>query len=227
MSESSTTKNVRVKQQDLFGKDDNEIVLSRRNLPRYKHNPFVDDNLITQLSGQKNVYYNQLTQSSLVDMQTGEIDPAKVQIVKQVRADKEQFVKIYTTHLKAFFELSTTAYKILHYVLYSIQNGSINKDRVYLSLTSAQEFFTEQGSKISSATYYRAMKELVEKLFIAETTEQYIYFINPKLFFNGDRVEFITKFMIDEKPRTLDKHKKDMAKLTDESNDDWFFPFSL
>jgi hypothetical protein len=33
--------------------------------------------------------------------------------------------------------------------------------------------------------------------------------------------------MIDEKPRTLDKHKKDIAKLTDESNDDWFFLFSL
>jgi hypothetical protein len=58
------------------------------------------------------------------------------------------------------------------------------------------------------------MKELVEKLFIAETTEQNIYFINPKLFFNGDRVEFITKFMIEEK-QTIVKLNNDKQKLED------------
>jgi hypothetical protein len=212
MTDSSNTEKSGAKQPDLFTGTDQEIVLSRRKLPKYKQNPFIDDHLITQLSGQKNVYYNQLTQSSLLDLQTGEIDPARVQIVKQVRADKEQFVKIYTTHLKAFFELSTTAYKVLHYVLNTIQNNAINRDEVYLSLNKAQQFFEDQNSKISSTTFYKAMKELVEKLFIAETTEQNIYYINPKLFFNGDRVEFITKFMIEEK-QTIVKLNNDKQKL--------------
>lgn len=220
MSDTPSTKKMRVKQPDLFGKNEQELVLSRRNLPRYKQNPFVDDNLITQLSGQKNVYYSQSTQNSLIDLKTGEIDPARIQIVKKIRADKEQFVKIYTTHLKAFFELSTTAYKVLHYILYSIQNDAINKDKVYLSLSIAQDFFISQGSKISAATYYRAMKELVEKLFLAETTDQYVYFINPKLFFNGDRVEFITKFMIEDKPLTLEKYKTDIANLSNDTEED-------
>lgn len=218
MSESSSPENLRVKQQaDLFG-NDQEVVLSRRKLPKYKQNPFIDDQLLNQLAGQKNVYYTQLTQSSLLDLQTGEIDPAKVQIVKQVRADKEQFVKLYTTHLKAFFELSTTAYKVLHYVLFEIQNNAINQDEVYLSLLTAQEFFENQGSKISSATFYRAMKELVEKLFLAETQKSNVYYINPKLFFNGDRVEFITRFMVEEK-KTISKLKNDVEKLKI-SNDD-------
>lgn len=220
MTDKPITKNLRVKNQtELFKKDEQEIVLSRRKLQKYKQNPFVDDHLITQLSGQKNVYYTQLKQSSLLDLKTGEIDPARIQIVKQIRSDKEQFVKIYTTHLKAFFELSTTAYKVLHYILYSIQNDAINKDKVYLSLSIAQEFFISQNSKISSATYYRAMKELVEKLFLAETTDNYVYFINPKLFFNGDRVEFITKFIIDDKPMTLEKYKTDIDLLNESKKD--------
>ena len=198
-------------QPDLF-REDKEVALSRRKLPKYRQNPFIDDQLLNQLAGKKNVYYTQMTQSSLLDMQTGEIDPAKIQIVKQVRSDKEQFVKIYTTHLKAFFELSTTAYKVLHYILYEIQNNAINHDQVLLSLLKAQHFFTEQGSKISSATFYRAMKELVEKLFLAETEQGSVYFINPKLFFNGDRVEFITKFMIEEK-HTIEKYNNDIKKL--------------
>lgn len=219
MSERTTTKKMR-DQQELFAPgQDQELTLSRRNLPKYKENPFVDDHLITQLSGQKNVYYSQNTRNSLVDLDTGEIEPARLQVVKKIRTDKEQFVKIYTTHLKAFFELSTTAYKVLHYVLNTIQNEAINKDQVYLSLSKAQEFFTSQGSKISSATYYRAMKELVEKLFLAETTEHYMYFINPKLFFNGDRVDFITKFQIgdSDKKHTLDGYKSTMDRLGDDS----------
>lgn len=223
MTDSSIPEILRVqktpkKQPDLFG-DDKEVALSRRKLPKYKQNPFIDDQLLNQLAGKKNVYYTQLTQSSLLDMQTGEIDPAKIQIIKQVRSDKEQFVKLYTTHLKAFFELSTTAYKVLHYVLYEIQNNAINKDQVLLSLLKAQNFFTEQGSKISSATFYRAMKELVEKLFLAETEQGSVYFINPKLFFNGDRVEFITKFTIDKK-QTIEKYNNDIKKLKDKNENE-------
>lgn len=219
MTDTTTPKKMRP-QQDLFaGSDDQEIVLSRRNLPKYKTNPFIDDHLITQLSGQKNVYYTQLAQNSLVDLQTGEIEPAKLQVIKKIRADKEQFVKIYTTHLKAFFELSTTAYKLLHYVLYTIQNDAINKDQVYLQLGAAQEFFTNQNSNISKATYNRALTELVKKLFLAETVKTNIYYINPKLFFNGDRVEFITKFQItgSDKKHTLDSYKSSMEQL-DNSN---------
>lgn len=213
MSESTSIKKNGVEQPDLFG--DHEVSLSRRNLPKYKENPFVDDQLITQLSGQKNVYYTQIAQNSLVDLQTGEIEPAKLQVIKKIRADKEQFVKVYTTHLKAFFELSTGAYKLLQYVLYTIQNEAINKDKVYLSVNSSQEFFINQGSKISSSSYYKSMKELVEKLFLAETTEQNVYFINLKLFFNGDRVEFITKFQVTgmDKKHTLEGYKNSIDSI--------------
>lgn len=199
------------KQPDLFKPLE---PLSRRKLPKFEENPFIDDQLITQLSGQKNIFFTQLTKNSLLDIQTGEIDPAKIQIIKKVRADKESFVKIFTTHLKAFFELSTGAYKLLQYVLYTIQTEAINHDKIYLQLDLAKKYFESNNSKISKAAYYVALKELIEKLFIAETFQANWFFINPKLFFNGDRVEFITKFHIQEEKYNLDRLKNKNSTIT-------------
>lgn len=210
MSDSSSPKNNRAKQLELL---DTDTQLSRRKLPKFKTNPFVDTALLNQLNGRKNVFYTQTTASTLIDLDTQEISPAKTQIIKTVKADKEQFVKIYTTHLKAFFELNQTAYKMLQYVLYTVQQDAINSDKVYLNLNTAQEYFESIGQTCSSASYYNGMKTLVEKLFIAETTNQGFYFINPKLFFNGDRVQFLTTFEIEDTPRTLQKHKADMKAL--------------
>lgn len=189
-------------QTDMFNEDKQ---LSRRGLPKYKHNPFVNDTLITQLSGLKNVYYTQNTATAICDIKTGEIEPAKLQVVKQIRADKQTFVKLYTTHLKAYFELSQTAFRLLQFVLHTTQETAINKDKIYLSLLQAQEFFEGNNSKISRTSYFNAMKELVEKLFLAETQEPNFYFINPTLFFNGDRIEFLTQFTIDKQQEPLDK----------------------
>jgi hypothetical protein len=209
MAESSSTKKPRVEQLELL---EVETTLSRRKLPKFATNPFVDTALLVQLSGKKNQYYTQRTATTLIDLDTQVISPATTQIIKTVKADKEQFVKIFTTHLKAFFELNQTAYKILQYVLYTVQQDAIDSDRVYLNLNTAQQYFISIGQKCSPASYYNGMKSLVEKLFIAETTNQGFYFINPKLFFNGDRVQFLTTFEIEDK-RTLQSHNEDMKKL--------------
>ena len=197
-----------------------DVHLSRRKHPKHAQNPFIDDQLITQLSGTKNVFYTQTTRNAIVDMATQEATPATLQVVKKIRADKENFVKLYTTHLKAFFELTTTAYKVLQYVLHTVQTESINEDKVYLSISKSKKFFDEQGSSISPASYYRAMKDLVEKLFLAESEEAYIYFINPQLFFNGDRIEFITKFYLKSESDVKTIKREDLPAAIEHKNTD-------
>lgn len=196
MTDTLSPQKKRVQQTELF----EDKKLSRRGLTRYKVNPFVNDSLITQLSGQKNVYYTQNSSNAIIDTKTGEVEPVKLQIIKKIRADNQTFIKLYTSHLKSFFDLSQTANRVLQFVLYTTQETAINKDKIYLSCNQTQDFFIQHDSKISSASYYRAMKELVEKLFLAETEEPNLYFINPQLFFNGDRIEFLTQFQIEDKP---------------------------
>lgn len=46
------------------------------------------------------------------------------------------------------------------------------------------------------------MKELANKGFIAETTVQNSYFINPDYIFNGDRLSFVKSYILTEsKPK--------------------------
>lgn len=52
--------------------------------------------------------------------------------------------------------------------------------------------------KISRTTYFKGMKELVEKNFIAETMIQNYYFINPDFMFNGDRLSFVKSYILTE-----------------------------
>ena len=216
MTESSSPKKNRVKQLELLEPSN---ALSRRKLPKFATNPFVDNALLNQLNGRKNVIYTQTNSTSMIDLETQEITSAQTQIRKTIRADKEQFIKLYTTHLRAFFELNQTAYKLLQYVIHTAQHEAMNTDRVYLNLNTAQEYFESMDQKCSPASYYSGMKTLVEKLFIAETTNQGFYFINPKLFFNGDRLQFITTFEVQDKPLTLKKHKDDMKQLTNQDKE--------
>lgn len=46
-----------------------------------------------------------------------------------------------------------------------------------------------------SKTYFKGMKKLVEKNFIAETMIQNYYFINPDFIFNGDLLSFVKSYI--------------------------------
>ncbi|HGM9714308.1 hypothetical protein R5R67_18495 [Acinetobacter sp. OYA S30] len=52
------------------------------------------------------------------------------------------------------------------------------------------------------------MKELIKKDFIAETTIQNCYFLNPDYIFNGDRLSFVKSFILKEGPRKINGRNK-------------------
>ena len=47
---------------------------------------------------------------------------------------------------------------------------------------------------MSEATYTRGMRELTEKGFIAATTVQGLYWLNPSFVWNGDRLAFVKEY---------------------------------
>lgn len=206
-----------LKNNTLTLSDTDSKSLQKTRLLKYDSNPFVDDDLLLQLSGLKNVRYTETSRNAIVDTQTGEYTPAILQVVKTTRADKEQFVKLYTTHLKVFFELSSPTFKLLQYVLNVIQMEAKNTDLVDLSLEDAISFFSKRGEKISRAVWFRGLKELIEKQFLAKNRKfSSKYFINPKLFFNGDRIDFIERFELEKKQEVITKEE---YKLKEKNND--------
>ena len=125
----------------------------------------------------------------------GQEQIAIAQIRRITTVDGEPFVKLFTAELNRFFDLSPTALRIVTVLIQDIGKIRLGDgDQVYITEKSIGDTLTEHGlAAPSSATYYRAMEELIGKGFVAPSTNAPLYFINPAIFFNGDRVRFVTE----------------------------------
>lgn len=132
------------------------------------------------------------------------VDHSGIHIVRQV--DESQFLKVYTKNIKAIFDLKPSTQKILQYLMQELQRTP-NAEGVYLSWFRAEEYLSEEDVKISRASFHRAMKELLEKKFIAESVDPNMFWFNPNLFFNGNRMTFVNEY---RKIKTKDKTEQEI-----------------
>jgi len=118
---------------------------------------------------------------------------AQIRRIKTV--DSDPFVKLFTSELNRFFDLTPTALRIVTVLLQNIGKIRLGDgDQVYITEKSIGETLEQHGLPApSAATYYRSIDELIAKGFIAPSTNTPLYYINPAIFFNGDRVRFVTE----------------------------------
>jgi predicted transcriptional regulator len=156
-----------------------------RNGPKYDVNPFID-RLVVKTRGRK---VTVARGSTLVDLQTGEIQ-GMTEIAQVVEVDEGQFVKLFTKDLAFWFDLNKSALRVFGALLVTVQKESIGRDLVFFDYTNDQT--KEFG--MSKQTFYRGVEELMEKGFIARHRSPGWYFINPAMFFNGNRARFVKEY---------------------------------
>lgn len=156
---------------------------------KHKENPFMTEHTVS--TRRKRITVGGRGRA-IIDTETGEVeDTAEIVMVRDV--DSEQFVKLFTQNIRVFFDLTPGTMKLVQVLLSQVQKHP-NTDRVMLSIAIAQDYFAEtQGPTLSKASFHRAVKEMLEKQFIAETMLSGLFFINPNLFFNGDRIRFVNE----------------------------------
>ena len=121
--------------------------------------------------------------------------------------DSDKFVKVFTNKIGLFFGLSMRAQKLLE-VLMAQMSAMPGGDRIYLNSTTVERYMADQGRKgLARATYARALDEMLEKGFIARSDQQHLYFINPAIFFNGDRIRFVEEFRRKKAERRADERQ--------------------
>ena len=122
-----------------------------------------------------------------------QISIAEIRSIRTV--DSDPFVKLFTAELDRFFDLNPTTLRIVTVLIQNIGKLRIGEgDQVYITEKAIAEALESHGMKApSSASYYRSLEELIEKGFIAPSTNTPLFFINPAIFFNGDRVRFVTE----------------------------------
>lgn len=163
---------------------------------RYKTNPFITEGGFTIPTRSKRETLQTMGPASVV-VDGQQIDVAQVVRVRQV--DSDRFVKVFVNHLAGFYDLTPTSMRLLTVLLQVVSDARyINADQIVLTEAIARETMKEHGQKpLSSASYYRAVNELIASGFIAPTETPPLFFINPAVLFNGDRVRFVTELRRD------------------------------
>jgi hypothetical protein len=137
-------------------------------------------------SKKKNVFAG--SANKIVINEDGEVE-GHTMFVSVKEIDPTKFVKLYLNDIRVLYDLSKTAIKILSYFMNATKP---NKDEVLFIMEECKEF---TGLK-TDASIYTGLGELIESNIIARTKHSYLYFINPHVFFNGDRVSFMKEYRI-------------------------------
>lgn len=179
-----------------------ELVKSSKRGVRYATNPFIGDTSINTKIGTKRISNKDGAKMMVINEGTGEyIAPAGFWQAQEV--DKTQFIKLFVNGVKAFKDLTSSGTKVFE-VLYLRMQEAIGKDSVWLTYPSLDE-----STPMATATFYRGMKELLDKGFIAESEIPGNYFINPDYCWNGDRLAFVKEYRLKSSKTPKDQSERD------------------
>jgi hypothetical protein len=123
----------------------------------------------------------------IVNNGSGEILASGVAVVYEwEEVDKERFVKLYLAGLKQAAGLSKAGLLVFEMVYKQVQENP-EKDTVLLSADQ---------SNLAQATYFRGLRELLDKEFLFRSPYDGTFFVNIRFMFNGDRLAFIKGYRL-------------------------------
>lgn len=133
-----------------------------------------------------------------LDPNTGEL-VGHTQFIRQIEVDEEQFAKIYLSNFSAFFDLKSQAIKVFGYILTQLVP---NKDQFYFDRDDCKTYTSYKSDK----SVFIGLASLLENNIIARGKNDYKYFINPMIAFNGNRITF-AKTYVKKKSKELPKNQ--------------------
>ena len=180
---------------------------------KYEESPFTSDGRFQVPIKKSSQQLDTAGPLVVQDTLTGE-----TQSVAEVRStrivDSEKFVKLFVNHLDVFFDLKPGTIKLMTALIDEIsKTKNIGEDQIYLNFKSVKGYFESHDAKPPTrATYMNSLAELVEKGFVAPSINPNLFFTNPAIFFNGDRVRFVTE--IRKKKKTSTQALEDAGQMT-------------
>ena len=141
-----------------------------KNIDLLKNNPLVDNNF--------KIIVNKLTDKKTFQNSDG------ILIHKEFYFEVQPVIKTIKTPENRILiaQLSAAANKLFNWITFEVQT---NQDFVLINIERCKK---ENNFK-SNKTYYNALNELKAKCIICNSTVKHVYFINPRLFYCGNRTK--------------------------------------
>lgn len=140
---------------------------------------------------------------ALADTSTGEV--FKTSFVRQIEVDEEQFAKLYLSNFAAFFDLSQAGIRVFGYIMTCMKPKS---DMIIFNRKKCLEYTKYKTEK----AIYKGLAELAAAEIIARGPSDVLWFINPLIVFNGDRVSFTKTYV--RKKSLSEKKAEDKNQLS-------------
>lgn len=168
---------------------------TRRGVALYDKNPFM-----VEMTTKTRRVTNKRGDMMLVS-NDGEIKSQIAGFWEAEEVDSTKFVKLFVQGVKALKELTGAGTKVFE-VLYLKVQENIGKDQIFMAFGAVDQALTP----MSHSTYKRGLSELIEKGFIAATTVQGLYWLNPSFVWNGDRLAFVKEYKkASSRPKTAEQ----------------------
>lgn len=146
----------------------------------------------------------------LLDPETGEVVGATVIHTIEER-DEEHFVKVFAEGVRAAFDLTKTGARVFNTVLAEYQASKMTGGYAdSLTLFFFDDGLNGRAIDMSEKSFQRGLKELLGKGFLAPKAPNQ-FWVNPALFFKGDRVTFAREYRI-KKRNALEQSVTDTLK---------------
>jgi hypothetical protein len=169
-------------------------------------NPFASG---TGVPVKKKLVKSSFKSEGLANIETGElVGVSMIHSIEQI--DSDHFVKIFSAGIAASYELTRTGQRVFQAVLQVYENAPMSGgfiDAVYLAWFD--DGLSGQKLEMSEKTFQRGLKELLDMKFISPKAPN-IFWVNPALFFRGDRVLFLKEYRRQAPPRPVDHRQMDM-----------------
>ena len=126
-------------------------------------------------------------------------DPASQQVTATTihiveEKDDAEFVKVFIEGVRAAFSLTKTAYRVFQLVIAVYESTPLKKgfaESIYLAWFDGG--LAGQDVGMSDRTFHNGLRELLTKGFLYPKAPN-LYWVNPNLFFKGDRVAFVKEY---------------------------------
>ena len=167
-------------------------IIKVRDCKKHKKNPFLEKAIQEVEGGIVRKYkaassYDQRAVLQAVDPKTGEV-LGHTSFIRQIEVDEDKFAKFYLKNFSAFFDLRTSAIKVFGYILSELKP---QEDMFLFFLGDCMNYTGYKTAK----PIYEGLSYLIASEIIARGRADNIYYINPLIVFNGNRVTFAKSYV--------------------------------
>lgn len=158
--------------------------------PYHNVNPFISE-VIQSITTTKTKKVAGFKFQDVLNRDTGELETQHMLVLGTSReVDKREFIKIYKDQFSKFYGLSKSSYQLMEYIM---DNLKYSTDKLPLFVPDIR-----LKTKLSNATIYRSIAQLLDQQLIAKADFSGAYFINAQVFFKGNTLILYKKFRATE-----------------------------